>query len=88
MNIDNRATKLYIKSLALNKAYELLDLYRIPSPYKEVLIVSCILKLKDFKAIETLEKEFNIYIGFWTYVRRLKESLCMFRKSHIDNKNI
>lgn len=88
MNIDNRATKLYLKSLAPVEVYNKLEEYKIPSPYKEVLIVSCILKLKDFKAIETLEKEFNIYIGYWTYVRRLKESLCMFRKSHIDNKNI
>ena len=41
MNIDNRATKLYIKELAPIQALELLDIYKIPSPYKEVLIVSC-----------------------------------------------
>ncbi len=84
MNINNRATKLYLKSLAPIKAYELIDKYRIPSPYKEILIVCCILKLKDFEAISKLEKEYHIYIGYWTYVRKLKEALCIFYKSHID----
>ena len=83
MNIENRATKLYIKELAPIQALELLDEYKIPSPYKEVLIVSCIERLDGFKAVDRLAEKYHIYIGYWTYVRRLKESLTMFRKSHI-----
>lgn len=83
MNIENRATKLYLKELAPIQALELLDIYKIPKPYKEILIVSCIERLDGFSAVDRLAEKYNIYLGYWTYVRRLKESLTMFRKSHI-----
>lgn len=82
MNIENRATKLYIRELAPKQALELLDEYKIPSPYKEVLIVCCVERRKDFNAIDTLESRYNIHLSYRTYVRRLKDSLEMFRKSH------
>lgn len=82
MNIENRATKLYLKSLPPLTVYKFLDKYKIPTPYKEVLICCCILKMTDFKAIHYLEKEYHLYLGQRTYIRRLKEALEMFRKSH------
>ena len=83
MNIENRATKLYLKSLPPVTAYKLLDKYKIPTPYKEVLVCACILRLTDFQAIHNLSKQ-GIYLGQRTYLRRLKDGLEMFRKSHID----
>lgn len=62
---------------------ELIEKYKIPSPYKEVLIVSCIERRKDFDAISHLEEYYNINLSYRTYVRRLRDSLEMFRKSHI-----
>ena len=81
MNIENRATKLYLKALPPLTVYKFLDEYKIPSPYKEIIICCCVLRLSDFKAIRKLE-EYNIYLGQRTYIRRLKEALEMFRKSH------
>ena len=74
MNLENKATKLYLKSLPPLTVYKFLDEYKIPSPYKEVLIVCCVLKLKDFSAIHKLETEFGIYLGYRTYIRRLKDA--------------
>lgn len=82
MNLENRATKLYLKNLAPLQAIELIEKYKIPSPYKEVLIVSCIERRKDFDAINHLEEHYNINLSYRTYVRRLRDGLEMFRKSH------
>lgn len=82
MNIENRATKLYLKELPPLTVYDLLDKYRIPTPFKEILIAVCILKLKDFPALDYLQEKYNIHLSYRTYVRRLKDALEMFRKSH------
>ena len=82
MSLENRATKLYLRELAPKQALDLLDEYKIPSPYKEILIVYCIERRKDFDAIGTLEERYKIYLSKRTYDRRLKDSLEMFRKSH------
>ena len=86
MKLENRATKLYLKNIAPLQAINLIEQYKIPSPYKEVLIVSCIERRKDFDAINHLEEHYNIYLSYRTYVRRLKESLEMFYKSHTGIK--
>lgn len=83
MNLENRATKLYLKELAPLEALKLFHDYRIPSPYKEVLIACCIERLDAYSAIDFLEDEYDIHIGYFTYIRRLKTALTMFRKSHI-----
>ena len=82
MNIENRATKLYLKELAPSKAIDLIIAYKIPSPYKEVLIACCVERLDAFSALDYLAEE-NIYMSYFTYIRRLKTALTMFRKSHI-----
>ena len=81
MSIENRATKLYLRNIAPKDAYALFDEYMIPSPYKEILMC-CVQRRKDFEAIATLEEKFNIHLSYRTYVRRLKDALEMFRKSH------
>lgn len=82
MNIENKATKLYLKELAPVQALKLINEYKIPTPYKEVLIACCVLRLDAFRALDYLEEE-KIYMSYFTYIRRLKTALTMFRKSHI-----
>lgn len=82
MNIENRATKIYLKSLPPLEALSLLHKYKIPSPYKEVLIAACIERKEGFAGCDFLTESYNIHLSYWTFVRRLKEALDMFRKSH------
>lgn len=82
MNIENRATKIYIKSLPPLTAIKLINNYKIPSPFKEVLITACVERLEGFKGCDYLSETYNINIGYWTFGVKLKEALEMFRKSH------
>ena len=87
MNIDNRATKVHIKSLSTLEALELFERYKIPSPQKECLI-AMVYGNEGYKGCDYLAEHFNINIGFWTFGRRLKEGLESFRKAkkYIDSK--
>ena len=90
MNIDNRATKVYLKSIAPIEAYDQIDRFKIPSPQKECLI-AMINGKEGFEGCDYLSERFKINIGYWTFGRRLKDGLEMFRRSkkYIDNmKNI
>lgn len=80
MNIDNRATKVYLKSLAPVEAYDQIERYKIPSPQKECLI-AMINGKEGFEGCDYLEEKYKIHIGYWTFIRRLKEGLEIFRKS-------
>ena len=88
MNTDNRATKLYLRSLAPNEALSLIDKYNIPSPWNEVLKTACAHRKTGFLGCDYLAKHYKIHLSYWDFVRKLKESLPMFRKSHFKNKNI
>lgn len=81
MNIENRAVKAAIKDLPPVQALALFDEYKIPSPYKEILTIVCVRRIRGFKAMDTLDKEYQIFLGYWTFVRRLKDALEMFRKA-------
>jgi hypothetical protein len=82
MNIENRATKIFLKELPPVEVYRLLDEFKIPSPHKEVLI-ALINRKEGFEACDYLSETYHINLGYWTYGRRLKEALTMFRKSYI-----
>ena len=82
MNIENRAVKLYIKELPPSVAIDLFEQYKIPSPYREILTIVCVERKGGYKAMEVLEKKYGIYMSYWTFCRRLKDALEMFRKSH------
>lgn len=82
MDIENRATKIYLKSLPPLTVHKLLDDYKIPSPYKEILITACVERKEGFAGIRHLEKEYNINIAYRTFGRKLREALEMFRESH------
>lgn len=80
MNIDNRATKVFLKSLAPIEAIELVEKFKIPSPQKECLI-AMINGKEGFEGCDYLEEKYKIHISYWTFGRRLKDGLEMFRKS-------
>lgn len=80
MNIDNRSTKVYLKNLAPVEALDQIDRYKIPSPQKECLI-AMINGKEGFEGCDYLEDVYKIHIGYWTFGRRLKEGLEIFRKS-------
>lgn len=82
MNIENRATKLYLKKLPPVVAVELLEKYMIPSPYKEVIEAVCIKRLPLFKAIEYLSEKYCINLSYTTIRRKLKIGLELFRDSN------
>lgn len=86
MNVDNRATKIYLKELAPLQALELLERYKIPSPFKEILIAVCVKRLKDYPAMDWLEEEHHIHISYITFRRKTKQALEMFRKSNLLQK--
>lgn len=82
MNVENRATKLYLKSKSPKEVMDLLELYEIPSPYKEVLITVCIHNKEGYSGVDFLSENFNINLSYWTFVRRVKESLHKFKVAH------
>lgn len=82
MKIENRATKIYLKSLPPLTVKKLVNDYEIPSPYKEVLITICAEHISGFRALDHLAKKYNINIQYWTLLRYFKKGLEMFRESH------
>ena len=42
MSIETSSTKLYLRELAPLEALDKIESFRIPSPYKEILIACCV----------------------------------------------
>lgn len=84
MSIETSSTKLYLKELPPLESLEKIESFRIPSPYKEILIACCVEQLDAFPAIDFLEENYHISISYWTYVRKLKKALIMFRKANMQ----
>lgn len=80
MNIDNRATKVYLKSLAPIEAYDIINKFLIPTPQRECLF-AMINGKEGFAGCDYLAENYNINMGYWTFGRRLKEGLELFRKT-------
>lgn len=81
MSIETSATKLYLRELPPLQVHDLLEEYKIPTPYKEVLIACCANRLDAYPAIDYIEETFNLHISYWNYVKILKEALIMFRRT-------
>ena len=86
MNIDNRSTKVYIKSLPPVQAYDMIARYKIPTPQRECLI-AMINGKEGFEGCDYLAEHYQIHMGYWTFGRRLKDGLEIFRKTkkYLDN---
>ena len=86
MNIENRATKVMLKCMPAYMAEELLDLYKIKKPYKEILIATCVKDMPQFEAMKHLSEQ-GIHLGYRTFLRKQAKALEMFRVAHIHYKN-
>ena len=82
MNIENRATKVMLKNMPTFMAEELINLYRIKRPYKEILIATCVKGLPQFEAMRELAKE-GINLGYRTFIRKQAKALELFRTAHL-----
>lgn len=92
MNIENRATKLYLKKLPPVVAVELLEKYMIPSPYKEILNAICIQKKSVFETQYYLAHDESLkehwHLEYLTIVRKFKIGLELFRDANALDTNI
>lgn len=82
MNIENRATKIMLKCMPAYMAEELLDLYKIKKPYKEILIATCVKDMPQFEAMRYLAAQ-GISLGFRTFTRKQAKALELFRTAHL-----
>lgn len=83
MDIENRATKVMLKDMPVFAAEEKIALYKIKSPYKEILEATCILDKDQFEAMDWLKREHKIHLGFRTFSRKYAKALEMFRTAHL-----
>ena len=83
MDIENRATKVMLKDMPVFAAEEKIALYKIKSPYKEILEATCILDIDQFEAMDWLKSKYNIHLGFRTFSRKYAKALEMFRTAHL-----
>lgn len=86
MNIENRATKVMLKNMPTFMAEELFTLYKIKTPYKEILMATCVKDLPQFEAMRYLSKH-GINLGFRTFTRKQAKALEMFRTAHLCYKD-
>jgi hypothetical protein len=82
MNIENRATKVMLKNMPTYMAEDLMDLYKIKRPYKEILIATCVKDLNQFEAMKYLASQ-GINLGFRTFTRKQAKALELFRTAHL-----
>lgn len=82
MKQSNKLAKLYLSHLPPLRVHQLLGEYRIPSPYKEVIIATCVHKLDRIPAMAFIAEEYGIHISFWQFGDRLRDGLTMFAETH------
>lgn len=78
----HKITKLHLMDMAPIEAIELIEKYKIPTPYKELLEIVCIKRHKGFKILDILEEEYNIHMQYWTMIKEFDTALDMFYKSN------
>lgn len=81
MNLENRATKVMLKDMPVFMVEDLLKRYKIKSPYKEIIIETCVNDKDQFEAMRDLAKA-GICMGFRTFTRKQAKALEMFRTAH------
>lgn len=64
------------------EAIELINKFQIPTPYKELLNIICVKRIKGFKILDALEEEYNIKMPYWTMIQNFDIALDMFYKSN------
>lgn len=78
----SRATKIYIKHLPPVLATKLINEYKIPSPFREVLLSACVENKGGFAGVAHLSEKYDIHISYWQFVNYLGKALDIFYKAH------
>lgn len=81
MNVDNKRLKNRLKNLPPIVVYNKLEMYKIPSPYKEIIILTCIDKLNVDLAISELRSRFNIGLTYWDFILKSRKAFDLFNRS-------
>lgn len=83
MSIESRSAKILLLDMAPQEVIDYLDELKIPSPYKEILLVRCVNKLQRFPALDYLEEHYKIHISYWDHVKKLREAFELVYKAHL-----
>lgn len=86
MNIENRATKVMLKDMPVSQAEELIALYKIKTPYREILEATCLHDKDQFEAMDWIKRKYKIHLGFRTFSRKQAKALEMFRAAYLYHK--
>lgn len=78
----HKIAKLHLMEMAPIEAIEILDKYKIPTPYRELLEIICIKRIKGFRILDELEKQYNIKMNYYTMIINFDIALDMFYKSN------
>lgn len=78
MNVDNKRLKNKLKNLPPIVVHNKLELYKIPSPYKEIIILTCIDKLNVELAIDELRERYGIGLNYWNFILKTREAFDLF----------
>lgn len=78
----HKLAKLHLMEMAPIEAIELINKFQIPTPYKELLNIICIRRVKGFKILDVLEKDYNIKMPYYTMIQNFDIALDMFYKSN------
>lgn len=73
MNPENRAIKIHIKEMAPMTAIQKIEEYKIPTPYKEILI-ALVNRKEGYEALDYLAEKFSIHMGIldlWKKTKRI-----------------
>lgn len=88
MNIKSKEIRKEFKELAPKEAYERLNRYEMASPYREIVIATCIKRYDAFSSIKYLKEKHNINLSYWTFVSKKKDALEMLHKcQEADSKS-
>lgn len=82
------STKKFLMDLPPKMARHYIEDFELPTPYKEILIAICILRLKGYAIESYLDEEYKIKMPTYTIRRNFKKALAMFRVSYekyVDN---
>ena len=78
----HKIAKLHLMEMAPIEAIETIEKYKIPTPYKELLEIICVKRIKGFQILDELEKLYNIKMNYYTMIIQFDIALEMFYKSN------
>lgn len=78
----HKIAKLHLMDMAPIEAIETIKKYQIPTPYRELLEIICVKRIKGFQILDELERLYNIKMNYYTMIINFDIALDMFYKSN------